>query len=129
MFRRRDLNLAEDLLEVLKSRDLHYSEEYAVDVLKAAYKAAKTCDMRPLCKTVAVGWSALLKELIALHFAYDAKTAERLKCEAAKAFSQYEVYSSGAGRHVVYMPDPRLYFIFHAADRIKPLPACQPQTA
>jgi len=129
MFRRRDLNLAEDLLEVLKSRDLHYSEEYAVDVLKSAYKAAKTCNVRPLCKTVAVGWSALLKELIALHFAYDAKAAERLKCKAAKAFSQYEVYSSGAGRHVVYVPDPRLYFIFHAADRVKPLPACQPQTA
>ena len=64
-----------------------------------------------------------------LHFAYDVEAAERLKCKAARAFNQYEVYSNGAERHVVYVLDPRLYFIFHAADRIKPLPACQPQTA
>ena len=125
MFRRRDLNLAEDLLEVLKSRNLHYSEEYAVGVLKAAYKAVKTCSIRPLCGTAAVGWSALLKELIALHFAYDAEAAKRLKCRAAKMFKQYEVYSSGAGRRAVYLPDPLLYFIFHAADRVEPLPTCR----
>jgi len=125
MFRRRDLNLAEDLLEVLKSRNLHYSEEYAVSVLKAAYKAAKTCSIRPLCGAVAVGWSALLKELIALHFAYDAEAVKRLKCRAAKMFKQYEVCSSGAGRRAVYLPDPLLYFIFHAADRVEPLPTCR----
>jgi hypothetical protein len=127
LFRRRDLNLAEDLLEVLKSRSLCRQEEYAVDVLKAAYKAVKTCNVQPLCKTFAAGWSALLKELIMLHFAYDAEAAKRLKCRAAKMFKRY-VYSSGAEQRVVYMPDPLLYFIFHAADRVEPLPTCQQQT-
>jgi hypothetical protein len=125
MFRRRDLNLAEDLLEVLKSRDLHYSEEYAVGVLKAAYKATKTCDVRPLCNAVAVGWSALLKELAALHFVHDAETAKRLKCRAVKMFKQYTVYSSGGGQRVMYVPNPLLYFIFHAVDHVKPFPTCQ----
>jgi hypothetical protein len=127
MFRRRDLNLAENLLQILKSRDLHYSEKDAVNVLAAAYKAMTTCDVRSLCKTVAIGWSALLKELVVLHFVYNAKAAKRLKCKTAKAFEQYEVYTSRKGWYIEYVPDPRLYFIFHAVDRVKPLPHCQPQ--
>ncbi len=123
LFRRRDFSLAENLVRVLKSRRLAIEESFAVEVLEAAYRAAAACDVRALCRTPATGLSALLKELIALHFAYDAKAAERLKCKAAKAFPvQYD-----DGRRTVYAPNPLLYFIFHAADRAKQFPACQPR--
>jgi len=127
MFHRRDLNLAENPLRVLKSRKLPFDEESAVNVLEAAYKAMATCDAKAVCRVAAVGWSALFKELVALHFVYDVKAAKRLKCKTVKEFGQYEVYTRGVGWHIEYVPDPRLYFIFHAVDRVKPLQVCQPR--
>ncbi len=125
MFRRRDLSLAENLLQVLKSRYMSFAEEDATKVLEAALKAATTCDAKAVCKIAATGWPALFKELVLLHFVYDEKAAERLKCKTVKAFNRYDVYERGVGWYVKYVPDPRLYFIFHAVDRVRPLPACQ----
>jgi hypothetical protein len=124
LFRHNDLNFAEDLIRILKSRRLTIEESFAVDVLEAAHRTATTCNVRALCRVSAVGWGALLKELIALHFTYDAKAARRLKCKVVNEFNRY--YISGMWR-IIYAPDPRLYFIFHAADRVEPLPACRPQ--
>jgi hypothetical protein len=123
LFRRRDANLAEKLLQVLKSRDTTYVEEGAVKALEAALKAAAACDAEAVCRVAAVYWAALFKELVLLHFAYDKRAAERLKCKTVKAFNRYEVYRSGVGWYIEYVPDPRLYFIFHAVDRAEPLPA------
>jgi len=121
---RRDLNLAEQLLGIIKGRFLSFEEESAAKVLEAARKAMATCDAQAVCGVAATGWAALFKELAALHFAYDAEAAKRLKCKTAKAFEWYDVYTKK--RHYVrYIPNPRLYFIFHAADRV--LPVCQPQ--
>jgi hypothetical protein len=132
ILRRGDFNLAGTLLEVLKSRDLHFSDEDMVNILKAAYKAIKTCDVKHICKTaVGAGTASLFKELVALHFA-DAETAkkvaERLKCKALKASTQYEIYDSKRGLYIEYRPSPLLYFIYHAADVIKPLPTCPSQS-
>lgn len=123
MFRRRDPGLAESLLRILRSRKLSIEESFAIDVLEAAYRAAATCDVQALCRTPATGLGALLKELAALHFVYDAKAAERLKCKAAKAFPT--LYDDG--RYAVYAPNLLLYFIFHATDRAEQFPACQPR--
>ena len=125
LFRRHDPSLAEKLLHVLRGRDMTYVEENAVKVLEASLKAVATCDARAVCKVAATDWAALFKELVLLHFAYDEKAAMRLKCKIVKAFSQYEVYERERGWYIEYVPDPRLYFIFHAADRA--LPVCQPQ--
>ncbi len=126
VFRRRDLSLAENLLNILKSRYVSFAEESAVKVLEAALKAVATCDARAVCKVATTYWSTLFKELVLLHFAYDAKAARRLKCKTVKAFERYDVYTENS-HYVKYAPDPRLYFIFHAVDRVRPLPACQPQ--
>jgi hypothetical protein len=127
MFRRRDLNAAGELLRVLKDRDLFPDEKEAVEVLEAAYRAAAACDVRAVCEAAApyYTWSNLFKELVALHFAYDARAADRLKCKTVKAFARYNVYTK-RGHYVRYVPDPYLYFIFHAADRAVPI--CQPRT-
>ena len=127
MFRRHDPSLAEKLLRILKGRDTTYVGESAVKVLEAALKVAATCDIRAVCKVAATGWAALFKELVLLHFVYDERAAKRLKCKTVKAFNRYEVYERGVGWYIEYVPDPCLYFIFHAADRIKPLLACQPR--
>jgi hypothetical protein len=128
MFHRRDFGLAESLLRVLKSRHMSFAEESAVKVLEAAYRAMATCDARAVCKVPATHWGALFKELVLLHFTYDKRVAKRLKCKTAKAFDRYEIYDSRVGWYTEYVPDPRLYFIFHAVDRVEPLPACQPRT-
>jgi hypothetical protein len=125
LFRRHDPSLAEKLLHVLRGRDMTYVEENAVKVLEASLKAVATCDARAVCKVAATDWAALFKELVLLHFAYDEKAAMRLKCKIVKAFSQYEVYERERGWYIEYVPDPRLYFMFHAVDRA--LPVCQPQ--
>jgi hypothetical protein len=128
MFRRYDLKLAEDLLHVLSGRNLFPDAKEAVEVLKAAHKAMTTCDVNSVCKVATMyTWSTLFKELVALHFAYDAEAVEKLKCKTVKAFIQYEVYTIGKRWHIEYKPDPLLYFTFHATDRARPLPHCRPQ--
>ncbi len=106
---------------------MSFAEESAVKVLEAARKAMATCDAKAVCKITTAYWSTLFKELVLLHFAYDAKAARRLKCKTIKAFERYDVYTKKK-HYVKYVPDPRLYFIFHAVDRVEPLPACQPRT-
>jgi len=125
LFRRRDPSLAEKLLHILRGRDMTHVQENAVKVLEAALKAAATCDAGAVCKVDAADWAALFKELVLLHFAYDEKAAKRLKCKIVKEFSQYKIYERGRGWYIEYVPDPRLYFIFHAVDKVEPLPACQ----
>jgi hypothetical protein len=127
LFRRRDIGLAENLLRLLKSRDLSDIEKDAVKVLEAALKAATTCNVKAVCKVAATDWAGLLKELVLLHFTYDKRAVERLKCKTVKAFDRYEIYERGKGWYTEYVPDPRLYFIFHAVDRVEPLPACRQQ--
>ncbi|MFZ8839452.1 MAG: hypothetical protein ACO2PM_11215 [Pyrobaculum sp.] len=124
-FRRRDLSLAGSLLRILKSRNLFPDEKEAVEILEAAHKAAAACSAQAVCKLATrYTWTALFKELVALHFAYSAKEAAKLKCRAVNAFKRYEVFARGTW-HTEYEPDPLLYFIFHAADRAEPY--CQPQ--
>jgi hypothetical protein len=124
MFRLRDLNLAENLLRILGNEKQFPDVEEATKVLEAAYKAAATCDVQAVCKVAtSYTWVTLFKELVALHFAYDTRTAKRLKCKTIKAFKHYKVYERGVGWYIQYEPDPLLYFIFHAVDRVSPV--CQ----
>jgi hypothetical protein len=57
MFRRCGFSLAENLLRVLKNRDMNYVEEGAVKVLEVALKAAAACDVRSVCKVAATSWA------------------------------------------------------------------------
>jgi hypothetical protein len=97
-FRRRDLDFAKRLLQILKSRNLFPDEKEAVEVLEVAYKAIAACDAQAVCKVATYyACPTLFKEFVALHFAHSAKEAAKLKYKVVNTFERHEVFAGASG--------------------------------
>jgi hypothetical protein len=119
MLHRRDLNVAREMLNVLRSRNLDEKEKAALEVLEIAYDAATDPPCSPqrlllymdkLWGVEAAGWALLLKTLVSMHIS----GADQDYVEGVKQWMQKAAKSGICGTDVCR-------FAYNIIDRITPL--------
>ena len=117
MFHRRDIETAQKIFELLKSRSLDEKERAALEVLEAAYGAV----VNPPCGNAEAllgkigsvqtyGWASLLKALVAAHLTCDPDYRDDVR----RALLQAAVKCRCDNLSICY-------FAYRMLNRIKPL--------